>query len=178
MREGRGGRKGEGGRGEGRGEWRRGGRGKGRGEGRRGEGGEGRKGGEGEGGEVEGERSEEKGGRRVKGEEGRGANGTLSQPPHLCVHHCNTMKEETHLSVSAHTGEAAGQHHVSGPFEAVDDGLPAAVHVVELGLDHRVVDVDSWQGKLALLGQLVQPEGGAGQGWRRGGGDESGRGRE
>ena len=54
------------------------------------------------------------------------------------------MKEETHLSVAAHTGEAAGQHHVSGPFEAVDDRLPTAVHVVELGLDHGVVDVDSW----------------------------------
>ena len=54
------------------------------------------------------------------------------------------MKEETHLSVAAHTGEAAGQHHVSSPFEAVDDRLPTAVHVVELGLDHGVVDVDSW----------------------------------
>ena len=38
----------------------------------------------------------------------------------------------------------------------VDDALPAAVEVVELGLGHRVVDVHSWHGQLLLLAQLIE----------------------
>ena len=50
----------------------------------------------------------------------------------------------------------SSEHDIGGPLDPVDQGLPAAVEVVELGLGHRVVDVDG--GDLqGLLGEhLVQ----------------------
>ena len=53
----------------------------------------------------------------------------------------------THLS---------SKHDIGGPLDPVNQGLPAAVEVVELGLGHGVVDVDG--GDLqGLLGEhLVQ----------------------
>ena len=54
---------------------------------------------------------------------------------------------ETHLS---------GQHDVGGALDAVDEGLPAAVEVVELGLGHRVVDVDGGHLEGAVLDHLVE----------------------
>ena len=38
--------------------------------------------------------------------------------------------------------QVTGQHDVGGALESVDEGLAAAVQVVELGLGHGVVDVD------------------------------------
>ena len=50
----------------------------------------------------------------------------------------------------------SSEHDIGGPLDSVDQGLPAAVEVVELGLGHGVVDVDG--GDLqGLLGEhLVQ----------------------
>ena len=50
----------------------------------------------------------------------------------------------------------SSEHDIGGPLDPVDQGLPAAVEVVELGLGHGVVDVDG--GDLqGLLGEhLVQ----------------------
>ena len=50
----------------------------------------------------------------------------------------------------------SSEHDIGGPLDPVNQGLPAAVKVVEFGLGHGVVDVDG--GDLqALLGEhLVQ----------------------
>jgi hypothetical protein len=37
------------------------------------------------------------------------------------------------------------------PFETVDDGLPAGVEIVVLGLDHAVIDVHGGNTELARL---------------------------
>ena len=60
----------------------------------------------------------------------------------------------THLS---------SKHDICGPLDSVNQGLPAAVEVVELGLGHGVVDVDGrdLQGLLGEhLVQVVHPSGG------------------
>ena len=47
-----------------------------------------------------------------------------------------------HVAVAEHHADLAGDHHVGGALDAVDQRLAAAVEVVELGLGDRVVDVD------------------------------------
>jgi hypothetical protein len=46
------------------------------------------------------------------------------------------------VAVAADDRDLAAEHHVGGPVEAVDERVPDAVLVVELGLGDRVVDVD------------------------------------
>ena len=46
------------------------------------------------------------------------------------------------VAVAAHHRQLAADHHVGCALEAVDEGVAAAVQVVELGLGHRVVHVD------------------------------------
>ena len=60
------------------------------------------------------------------------------------------------VAVTADHGNLAGDHHVGGTLDAVDQGLAATVEVVELGLGHRVVDVDGGDQQLAFLGHLVE----------------------
>ena len=55
-----------------------------------------------------------------------------------------------HVAVAADHGHLAGHHHVGGALDAVDQRLAAAVEVVELGLGHRVVDVDRRDQQAAL----------------------------
>ena len=54
------------------------------------------------------------------------------------------------IAVAAHHGDLAGDHHVGGALDAVDQRFAAAVQVVELGLGDRVVDVDGREGELAV----------------------------
>ena len=54
-------------------------------------------------------------------------------------------------------GDLAGEHHVGGAADRVDQALLAAVEIVELRLGDAVVDVDRREGKLALLGEVVEP---------------------
>ena len=54
------------------------------------------------------------------------------------------------VAVAEHHGHLAGDHHVGGPEDAVDERVAAAVEVVELGLGDRVVDVDGREQQLAL----------------------------
>ena len=61
-----------------------------------------------------------------------------------------------HVAVAADDRDLAGDHHVGRALDAVDERLTAAVEVVELGLGHRVVDVDRGQAQLAALLHLVQ----------------------
>ena len=46
------------------------------------------------------------------------------------------------IAVAADDGHLAGDHDVGGTLDAVEEGVLAAVEVVELGLGDGVVDVD------------------------------------
>merc|ERR1719500_2347652 len=60
------------------------------------------------------------------------------------------------VTVASNHCNLSSEHDIGGSLDSVNQGLPAAVEVVELGLGHRVVDVDG--GDLqGLLGEhLVQ----------------------
>ena len=60
------------------------------------------------------------------------------------------------VAEAADDGDLAGDHHVGGAVDAVDQRVAAAVEVVELRLGDRVVDVDRREQQLAGLGQLVE----------------------
>ena len=61
------------------------------------------------------------------------------------------------VAEAAHDRDLAADHHVGGAVDAVDQRVPAAVQVVELGLGDRVVDVDRREQQLAGLDHLVEP---------------------
>ncbi len=46
------------------------------------------------------------------------------------------------ISVASNNSDLAGNHDIGGALDTVDEGLTAAVQVVELALGHTVVDVD------------------------------------
>ena len=61
------------------------------------------------------------------------------------------------VAEAAHDRDLAADHHVGGAVDAVDQRVPAAVEVVELGLRDRVVHVDRREQQLARLDHLVEP---------------------
>jgi hypothetical protein len=62
----------------------------------------------------------------------------------------------TDVTETGDDGYLAGQHDVGGTLDTVDEGLAAAVVVVELALGDRVVDVDGGDLEPALTEGLVQ----------------------
>ena len=60
------------------------------------------------------------------------------------------------VAVAGDAGDLAGDHHVGGALDAVDQRLAAAVEVVELALGDRVVDVDGAEQQRALDAHLLQ----------------------
>ena len=62
----------------------------------------------------------------------------------------------THVAVAAHDCNLTSHHHVGGAVDAVDEGVAAAVEVVELGLRNGVVHVDCRELQASGLGHLVQ----------------------
>lgn len=62
----------------------------------------------------------------------------------------------THVAVAAHDCDLACHHHVGGAVDAVDEGVAAAVEVVELGLGHGIVHVDCRELEALGLSHLVQ----------------------
>ena len=68
--------------------------------------------------------------------------------------------ETTHtladITISSHNGDLARKHDVGGPLDTVNEGLAAAVVVVELRLGHGVVDVNGRHLQLAITEHLVQ----------------------
>ena len=60
------------------------------------------------------------------------------------------------VAIAGDHGDLAGDHHVGGALDAVDQRLAAAVEIVELGFGDRVVDVDGREGELAVLGHLIE----------------------
>ncbi len=61
------------------------------------------------------------------------------------------------VAEAAHDRDLAADHHVGRAVDAVDQRVPAAVEVVELGLRDGVVDVDRREQQLAGLDHLVEP---------------------
>jgi hypothetical protein len=61
-----------------------------------------------------------------------------------------------HVPVPADDRDLPADQHVGGPLDAVDERVPAAVLVVELGLGHRVVHVDGREQQRAVGGALVE----------------------
>jgi hypothetical protein len=60
------------------------------------------------------------------------------------------------IAEAGDAGNLAGEHDVGGAADGVDQALLAAVEIVELRLGDAVVDVDRREGKLALLGEVVE----------------------
>ena len=61
-----------------------------------------------------------------------------------------------HIAVAHDQGLLASHHHIGGTLDAVDQGLTAAVEVVELALGDRVVDVDGREGQLTGFHHLIE----------------------
>ena len=62
--------------------------------------------------------------------------------------YCISQRREfTHLS---------SQHNISGSLDSINEGLPAPVQIVKLGLGHRVVHVNGGNLQLAVLEHLVE----------------------
>jgi hypothetical protein len=59
--------------------------------------------------------------------------------------------------MAACSAHLATDQHIGGPVDPVDQGVAAAVLVVELGLGHGVVDVDGGEQQFARLLHLVEP---------------------
>uniref|UniRef100_A0A1I8I4J5 RING-type domain-containing protein n=1 Tax=Macrostomum lignano TaxID=282301 RepID=A0A1I8I4J5_9PLAT len=60
------------------------------------------------------------------------------------------------VAIAGNQADLAGQHDVSGPLDAINQRLAAAVQVVELGLGDRVVHIDGWGLQLASGQHLVE----------------------
>jgi len=60
------------------------------------------------------------------------------------------------ITVTGDDTDLTGDHDIGGTLDTVDEGLTAAVQVVELGLGNAVVDVDGGNLELALLQHAVQ----------------------
>ena len=61
------------------------------------------------------------------------------------------------IAVAADDRELAGEHHVGGALDAVDQALAAAVEVVEFRLGDAVVDVDRRRLQRAVAHHRVEP---------------------
>src|SRR6218665_15263 len=60
------------------------------------------------------------------------------------------------IAVTGHHGHLAGDHHIGGALDAVDQRLAAAIQVVELALGHRIVHVDCAKQQRALGRHLLE----------------------
>mmetsp|Transcript_46588 Transcript_46588/g.118141 ORF Transcript_46588/g.118141 Transcript_46588/m.118141 type:complete len:403 (-) Transcript_46588:61-1269(-) len=61
------------------------------------------------------------------------------------------------ITVAANQRALAADHHVRGAHDAIGQRVSASVDIVELGLGHAIVDVDSREEQLALGCHLLQP---------------------
>lgn len=67
------------------------------------------------------------------------------------------------VSVSSDNSDLSGEHNISSALDSVWKRLTDSVQVIELGLGHRVVDVDCWDLEVSLgehLSQVVNSGGG------------------
>lgn len=86
-----------------------------------------------------------------------GVDGINLGDEHTSTH---TLESEStalaNITETSNNTNLASNHHVGGALDAVNEGLAAAVQVVELGLGDRVVDVDGRNKELALLEHAVE----------------------
>ena len=87
----------------------------------------------------------------------QGADGVDLGDPHFGAQRPQRLgRALAHVAVAADDGDLAGDHHVGGALDAVEERFAAAVEVVELGLGDRVVDVDRRKAQFAALLHLVE----------------------
>lgn len=60
------------------------------------------------------------------------------------------------ITVSGNNSNLSGNHNISGTLDAIDERLPAAVKVVELGLGDGVVDIDGRDEETVLLALVLE----------------------
>jgi hypothetical protein len=60
------------------------------------------------------------------------------------------------ITITSNDGDLTSNHNIGSTLNTVDQGLTAAVQVVELGLCDGIVDVDSWDEKTLALQHSVQ----------------------
>lgn len=60
------------------------------------------------------------------------------------------------ITETGDNGDLASNHDIGGTLDAVDEGLTAAIKVVELGLGDGVVDVDGGDEKAVLLADVLE----------------------
>ncbi|SGB24183.1 Uncharacterised protein [Mycobacterium tuberculosis] len=77
-------------------------------------------------------------------------------PRSLALHRLRTAL--TDVAVAADEDLLTADQRVGAAVDAVDQGVPSAVLVVEFGLGHRVVDVDRREGQIPGRGELVEPQ--------------------
>ena len=68
---------------------------------------------------------------------------------------CRTL---THVTVTSDHADLAGNHHVGGALDRVNQRFAAAVQVVELALGHRIIDVDSAEFQLTACRHFVEAQ--------------------
>jgi len=61
-----------------------------------------------------------------------------------------------HITIAADASDLATKHDVSSTLDTIDEGVTAAIDVIELALGDGVVDVDGREEKLTLGGELVE----------------------
>ena len=71
-----------------------------------------------------------------------------------CLHGGSTSLAD--ITVAADNNLLAGNHDIGGTHEAIGERVTAAINVVELGLGHAVIDVDSFNEKLTAQRHLFQ----------------------
>merc|ERR1719158_1014377 len=62
-----------------------------------------------------------------------------------------------HVAIAAHEDPLTTNHHVSCAHYSIRQRVAATIDVVELGLGHAVVDVDSGEQELPLGSHLLEP---------------------
>jgi hypothetical protein len=60
------------------------------------------------------------------------------------------------ITVTKDDALLSSNHHIGGSHDTIWEGMSASVHIVELGLGHAIVHVDSLDQKLSLSGHLVK----------------------
>merc|ERR1719235_425310 len=80
----------------------------------------------------------------------------------LCAHDACTAAPHgmgaalADIAKAADQGTLASNHHICGTHDRIRERVPAAIHVVKLGLGAAIIDVDCWEEKLALACHFLQ----------------------
>ena len=74
-----------------------------------------------------------------------------------CTHTVQSLRTPfTHITIPSHNCDFACNHDISRALDTINQRLPAAVQVIELGLGDRIVDVDGGDQEARLFQHAVQ----------------------